>query len=172
MKSIKFPTGLIRYSSEHALKGEKSSLIKAKNIGYAVTMLVAIVLLVWSVANQSDVEMLVQQVRQPLSVNLSDGRVQNRYNIKINNKTTKAVKYRISIEGLIDAELDLGKFTEVNVPAEHSVKVTANVRISPANVKNSRTKFNFVINSLNSKVKQKVIQQNVFYVPQKQLRNK
>ena len=172
MTSIKFPTGLIRYSSEHALKGEKTSLIKAKNIGYALTMVVTIGLLVWSVANQSDVELLVQQVRQPLSVSLSDGRVQNRYNIKINNKTTKAVKFRISINGLKDAELDIGKFTEVNVAAEHSVKVTANVRILPANVSSSRTKFNFVINSLNSKVKQKVVQQNVFYVPEKQLLKK
>ena len=172
MTSIKFPTGLIRYSSEHALKGEKSSLIKAKNIGYAFTMVITIGLLVWSVANQSDVEMLVQQVRQPLSVNLSDGRIQNRYNIKINNKTTKSVKYHISIEGLKDAELDVGKFTDVNVPAEHSVKLSAKVRTLPANVSRSRTKFNFVINSINSKVKHKVVQQNVFYVPEKQLLKK
>ena len=169
MTSIKFPTGLIRYSSEHALQGEKTSLVKAKNIGYALTMLITIALLVWSIANQSDVELLVQQVRQPLSVNLSDGRVQNRYNIKINNKTTKAVKYRISIAGLKDAELDIGKFTEVNVAAEHSVKLTAKVRVLPENVSASRTKFTFVINSLNSKVKQEVIQQNVFYVPEKKL---
>ncbi|MDH5600679.1 MAG: cytochrome c oxidase accessory protein CcoG, partial [Gammaproteobacteria bacterium] len=169
MTSIKFPTGLIRYSSEHALRGEKTSLIKAKNIGYALTMIVTIALLVWSIANQSDVEMLVQQVRQPLSVNLSDGRVQNRYNIKINNKTTKAVKFRISINGIEGAELDVGNFTEVDVAAEHSIKLTANVRVLPANVSHSRTKFNFVINSVNRKVNQKVIQQNVFYVPEKQL---
>ena len=87
MTSIKFPTGLIKYSSEHDLEGKKTKRFKAKNIGYAITLLATIILLVWSVATRSDLEMLVRQVRQPLSVTLSDGRVQNRYDIKINNKT-------------------------------------------------------------------------------------
>lgn len=169
MESIKFPRGLIRYSSEHALEGKKTKLFKGKNIGYAITLLATIVLLVWSVATRSNVEMLVQQIRQPLSVNLSDGRVQNRYDIKINNKTTKPIKYKISIDGLDNAELDMGRFSEVEVPAEGSVKLIAKIRILPSYVPQSRTKFKFVINSIDSKVKQQLSQQNVFYVPEKQL---
>ncbi|MDH5370518.1 MAG: cytochrome c oxidase accessory protein CcoG [Gammaproteobacteria bacterium] len=169
MTSIKFPTGLIRYSSEHALDGKKTQLFKAKNIGYALTLITSIVLLVWSVATRSDIEMLVQQIRQPLSVTLSDGRIQNRYDVKINNKTAKPVIYTISIEGLKGAELDMGRFTEIHLAAEHSVKLVAKVRVSPANVTQSRSKFNFVIKSTDEKVKQKVSQRNVFYVPEKQL---
>ncbi len=169
MASIKFPTGLIRYSSEHALKGEKTQLVKGKNIGYALALLLTISLLVWSVVNRSDTEMLVRQIRQPLSVTLSDGRVQNRYDIKINNKTTRPVKFRISIEGLKDAELDMGRFSEIHLAAEHSVKLIAKVRIAPVNVSKIRTSFNFVINSVDRKIKQKISQQNVFYVPEKQL---
>ena len=169
MTSIKFPTGLISYSSEHALKGEKTQLFKAKNIGYALTLIITIGMLVWSVATRSDLEMLVRQIRQPLSVNLSDGRVQNRYDIKINNKTTKPIIYKVSIDGLKNAELDMGRFLEVHVPAEGSVKLIAKVRVLPANVLKSRTKFNFVITSIDSKVKQKLSQKNVFYVPEKQL---
>lgn len=169
MTSIKFPTGLIKYSSEHELQGKKTNRLKAKNIAYAFTLLVTIVLLVWSVATRSDLEMLVRQIRQPLSVNLSDGRVQNRYDIKINNKTTKPIKYNISIEGLNRAELDMGHFSEITVPAEGSVKLIAKVRVLPALMLRSRTKFNFVIDSKNSKVKQRLSQQNIFYVPEKQL---
>ena len=169
MTSIKFPTGLIKYSSEHALKGEETKLFKPKNIGYALTLVTTIVLLVWSVATRSDLEMLVQQIRQPLSVNLSDGRIQNRYDIKINNKTTRPIKYAISIEGIDRAELDMGRFSEVTVPAEGSVKLIAKVRVLPSLVSRSRTKFKFVINSINSKVKQNLSQENVFYVPAKQL---
>ena len=169
MTSIKFPTGLIRYSSEHALKGEKTKLFKPKNIGYAATLLITITMLVWSIATRSNLEMLVQQIRQPLSVNLSDGRVQNRYDIKINNKSTKPIKYDVSIEGLDGAELDMGHFIEVKVPAEGSVKLVAKVRILPALVSKSRTEFNFIINSIDSEEKQKISQQNVFYVPKNQI---
>ena len=172
MTSIKFPTGLIRYSSEHALEGKKTRLFKPKNIGYALALLATIVLLVWSVASRSELEMLVRQVRQPLSVTLSDGQVQNRYDIKINNKSTKPIKYRITIEGINGAELDMGPFNEIHLPAEHSVKLIAKVRVAPEKVTKSRTKFNFVINSIDRKVKQKVSQQNVFYVPERQLNRK
>lgn len=169
MTSIKFPTGLIRYSSEHSLKGEETKFFKPKNIGYAAVLLITIVMLVWSVVTRSNIEMLVQQIRQPLSVNLSDGRVQNRYDIKINNKSTKPIKYDVSIEGLDRAELDMGNFNEVMVPAEGSVKLVAKVRILPSLVSQSRTEFNFVINSIDREIKQKVSQQNVFYVPEKQI---
>ena len=172
MTSIKFPAGLIKYSSEHELEGKKTKRFKAKNIGYAIILLATVMLLVWSVATRSELEMLVRQVRQPLSVTLSDGRVQNRYDIKINNKTTKPFTYRISIEGLENVELDMGKFSEIHVAAEHSVKLIAKVRMSPADVSRSSTKFNFVINSVGDKIKQKVSQQNVFYVPEKQLIHK
>jgi len=172
MTSIKFPTGLIKYSSEHELEGKETKRLKAKNIGYVIVLLATIMLLVWSVATRSDLEMLVRQVRQPLSVTLSDGRVQNRYDIKINNKTTKPFTYRISIEGLKNVELDMGKFSEIHVAAEHSVKLIAKVRMSPADVSRSSTKFNFVINSIGDNIKQKVSQQNVFYVPEKQLIHK
>ena len=172
MTSIKFPKGLIKYSSEHDLEGKKTQFFKPKNMGYAVVLLVTIVVLVWSIATRSDLEMLVQQIRQPLSVNLSDGRVQNRYDIKVNNKTTKDITYKIHIEGLNKSELDMGKFNEIHVAAQHSVKLIAKVRMAPENVSKSRTKFNFVINSIDSKVKQKISQQNVFYVPEKQLANK
>ena len=169
MTSIKFPTGLIRYSSEHALKGEKTRLFKAKNIGYAFALVLTIAMLVWSVATRSDLEMLVQQIRQPLFVNLSDGRVQNRYDIKINNKTSKPIKYEVTIEGLDRAELDMGHFSEVNVPAEGSVKLVAKVRVLPSLMKQASTKFSFVINSTDSKVKHSLNKKNVFYVPKKQL---
>ena len=169
MTSIKFPQGLIRYSSEHALEGKKTQLFKAKNIGYALILLLSIIVLSWSVATRSDIEMLVRQIRQPLSVTLSDGRIQNRYDIKINNKTTKPVTYRISIEGLKDAVLDVGKFTDVHLAPQHSVKLNAKVRMAPANASKSRSKFNFVIRSLDSRVKRTVSQQNVFYIPEKML---
>lgn len=169
MTSIKFPKGLIQYSSEHALEGKDTRLLKAKNIGYALTLLLTIALLIWSVITRSELEMLVQQIRQPLSVTLSDGRVQNRYDIKINNKSTKTVNYRISIDGLKDAELDMGKFRVIKIEAEHSAKLVAKVRMFPANALKKRTKFNFVINSIDGEKKQQVTQQNMFYIPEKLL---
>lgn len=172
MTSIKFPRGLIRYSSEHALKGEKTNLFKAKNIGYALTLLVSIVILVWSIAHRTDIELLVQQVRQPLFVSLSDGRVQNRYDIKINNKTTKQITYKVKIEGMQQAELDMGRFSEVTLLPEHSVKLVAKIKAFPSSVNKSRTGFKFIIIPGDNIAEHKLVQQSVFYVPEKLVNKK
>ena len=168
MKSINFPTGLIRYSSESALEGKKSNLFNAKNIGYAITLLLTIIILIWSVANRSNVEMHVQQVRQPLSVTLSDGRILNRYNIKINNKTTKQVHYRITIEGLSGAILDLDKFTTVLIEPQSSVRLLAKVRLLPDASHLSQNKFNFVIDNVDEEQEQ-LVQESTFYIPKSKL---
>ncbi len=172
MTSIKFPTGLIRYSSEHELEGKKTKRLKAKNIGYAFILSVTVAALVWSVVTRSNLEMLVRQVRQPLFITLSDGRIQNRYDIKINNKTTKPTKYKILIEGLSNAELDMGKFNIIHVAAEHSVKIIAKVRMSAKDLSMSSSKFNFVLVPIDSKLEQNITQQNVFYIPEKLLNHK
>lgn len=169
MSSINFPQGLIRYSSQNALEGRKTNLFKLKNIGYAFVLFVTLAALVWSIATRSDIEMLVQQIRQPLSVTLSDGRIQNRYIVKINNKTEKAVKYKISIEGLNGAELDVGNFSLVRLAGQESVKLNAKVRVSAKKLTHERNKFNFVITSVDQNVEHRVVQQNIFYVPERQI---
>ena len=169
MSSIKFPQGLIRYSSQNALEGKKTNFFKAKNIGYAFVLLLTMAALVWSVATRSDIEMLVQQIRQPLSVTLSDGRIQNRYIVKINNKTEKPVKYRITIEGLEGATLDVGSFSLVQLAGQQSVKLNAKVRMSAAKLTHTRNKFNFVITSVDQDVLHRIVQQNIFYVPETQI---
>ncbi len=171
MQSIKFKPGLVRYSSEHELEGKKTNWFKGKNIGYFVVLLITIGALVWSIANRSEVEMHVRQVRQPLSVTLSDGRVQNRYDIKINNKTSRVMRFNIRLEGITDAELDMGRFREIKLPAEHSVKLIAKVRANPKTVSNSRTPISFIIESIGEKPKITLVQQNTFYVPEKQLKH-
>ena len=66
----------------------------------------------------------------------------------------------------------MGHFSDVHLAAEHSVKLMAKVRIAPEKVAKSRTKIYFVISSINSKVKRRLTQQNVFYVPERQLNKK
>ncbi len=171
MQSIKFKPGLVRYSSQHDLEGKKTNWFKGKNIGYFVVLLFTIAALVWSVANRSEVEMHVRQVRQPLSVTLSDGRVQNRYDIKINNKTSRAMRFNIRVTGIPDAELDMGRFREIKLPAEHSVKLIAKVRANPEAVSDSRTPISFIIESIGEKPEITLLQQNTFYVPEKQLKH-
>ncbi|HEY9197846.1 MAG TPA: FixG Ig-like domain-containing protein, partial [Gammaproteobacteria bacterium] len=80
---------------------------------------------------QVPVDFNVAQVRQPLFVQLSDGRIQNSYEIKINNKTDHAVPFALEITGLTDAELDLGQMHDLTLQPEQSMRLLARVRLEP-----------------------------------------
>jgi cytochrome c oxidase accessory protein FixG len=170
MDSIDYPRGLIRYSSEHALHHEKASRLNLKNLGYAAALVLTIAALFWSVVTRSDVELNVQQIRQPLSVQLSDGRIQNRYEIKVNNKTSSSMRYRLSMEGLNQAELDMGHFAEIEVPPERSITIQVKVRQDPEHARMTRQEFVFVLTPMGETNLQSVKHPSMFYNPAKNLK--
>jgi len=165
MDSIGYPRGLIRYTSENALRGKPSHLLNLKNAGYALALLLTIGALGWSIATRSEVELNVRQIRQPLAVILSDGRVQNRYEIKINNKTDLPLHYRLAVEGLPDAELDSGPFREILVPPERNVKIPVKLRLDPRRVEQSRQEFRFVLVPLQADDPAGISHTSMFYIP-------
>lgn len=169
MDSIAYPRGLIRYTSENALHGKPTRLLNLKNAGYGLVLLLTIGALAWSVSHRSELELNVQQIRQPLAVTLSDGRIQNRYEIKINNKTSQTLRYRLAIEGLPGAELDSGHLPEIVVAPERSVKLPVKVRLDPRQVNRSRQEFNFVLVPLEEGEPAGVSHPSMFYVPPGQL---
>ena len=62
-------------------------------------------------SHQAAFDLSLAQVREPIFVQLSDGRIQNGYEIKVNNKTNRRLMLRFRAEGLpAGAELDFGRF--------------------------------------------------------------
>ncbi len=170
MDSIGYPSGLIRYTSEKELEGGKSNPYSLKNIGYAAVLAITIGALIWSIMTRSDVEVSVRQIRQPLSVLLSDGRVQNRYEIKFNNKTSKPRHYRLSIRGLPEAELDSHWKDDIKLNPEHSIKFQARIKQKPYIAGSNRTDFDFVFTPMGEENAEAVIHHSMFYVPDNKLK--
>jgi len=129
MDSMKWPRGLIRYESERSLEGGKTHFFRFKTIGYAVVLTVMTGMLIWNISKQQGMDMAVRQVRQPLFVVLSDGSIQNSYDLKFNNKTALPVTLHISVRGLPGAQLSLGQVRELKLAPEESVRVRAHVRV-------------------------------------------
>ncbi|MBZ0071573.1 MAG: cytochrome c oxidase accessory protein CcoG [Thiohalobacteraceae bacterium] len=147
MDSLDWPRGLIKYTSEKAQQGEKTRLFTAKNVGYGVALLAAIAALVMSILGAAPLEFTVAQVRQPLFVQLSDGRIQNSYEIKLNNKTDQAIPFVLEIAGLANAELDLGQVdpTHLRLVPEQSMRLLARVRVMPQGGDAKSREFAFIV---------------------------
>lgn len=142
MKSLGWGKSLVRYTSEKQMADGKSRLWKPKTLAYGLVLVLAIGVLAWSIGHQTPLEMSVVQVRQPLFVRLSDGRIQNSYELHLENKTDEPVTLAIMMRGLAGAELDVGKLTSLRLSPQHSLRVLVRVRwSSDHDVKGSRSFF-------------------------------
>ncbi|HED17339.1 MAG TPA: (Fe-S)-binding protein, partial [Gammaproteobacteria bacterium] len=146
MDSLGWPRGLIRYDSERNQEGGKTRLLTVKNTGYAVSLLIATAALIWSIVTSSTLDVAVQQVRQPLYVMLSDGQIQNSYLLKLINKDKNPIKLSISIQGLDNAQLDIGHMRAINVEADQSLQIRLRVRMK-ADASQVQVAFKFIIDS-------------------------
>ncbi len=169
MDSLGWPRGLVAYTSERKVAtGHKARLLRPKVIGYAAVLLVAIGLLGWSVSQQAAFDLAVAQVRQPIYVQLSDGRIQNSYEIKVNNKTNKTLRLRFAVRGLPpSAELDMGRFSEVSLQPEQRLRLAANVRLTPETFDGRSHPFDLVAEPLGAPELAALAHPSVFFVPEK-----
>ena len=137
MDSVGFPRGLIRYDSERNLQSANPAKPKIqwkrfKVVGYAGALLIMSAALAFSIATRSDTELRIQQVRQPLYVELSDESVRNRYQLHIVNKTEQEETYRIDVRGIPADALDLGAVTEIRVRPGKDLHLNAMVDLEEA----------------------------------------
>jgi cytochrome c oxidase accessory protein FixG len=161
-----WPRGLVRYTSEHELEGGKTKWFKLRSIGYGIATLFAVIYLVWSIGSAKQLEATAVQVRSPLFVVMSDGRIQNSYEVKINNKTMQKARYHLTLENLPNAQLDLGQFADIKLNPDSSIRILAKVRytVQPGGVQKNR-EFQFKLTPLEGKVTEPVIIPSHFIIP-------
>ena len=129
MKKIDRPTGLIAYDTDFNVEAraagrpEHFTFLRPRVIIYSVLILGVAALMLFGLMTRSTFEMNVLKDRAPSFVQLSDGRVQNNYTLKLVNKRAGDKEIEISISGIEGIEYDIvgqdpGEMA-VTVPSEH-----------------------------------------------------
>jgi len=166
MDQLHWPRGLIKYTSENTQNGKESRILKPKVLGYGVVLCAAIAALIWSIATQAPYTATVEQIRQPLFVTLSDGRIQNTYEIKFNNKVLEPAAFKITLDDLEGAELYLeGLDDTVALEPQQRLRIVARVRLRPQAGGENQRHFDFVITPLLDEDTEPVRQTTLFYSP-------
>ncbi len=102
MDKVERPRGLIRYASLDEVEGKPQPLPwkRPRVIVYAAIMTLALAGIVYGLTSLSTLELNVLHERQPLFVQQSDGSIQNKYTLKLLNKTPDTLRVAISAAGL------------------------------------------------------------------------
>jgi cytochrome c oxidase accessory protein FixG len=101
MEKVGRPKGLIRYASLDEMEGKpvKAMLARPRVWVYSAILTIALAGIVYGLSSLSAIDLKVLHERAPLFVTLSDGSVQNKYTLKMLNKTPEDLSVTISASG-------------------------------------------------------------------------
>lgn len=125
------PRGLIRYASYKELHHNvniTSWYTRPRVIIYGLILLLALSGIVYGFSTLSATEFKVVHERSPLFVRLSDGSIQNKYTLKLLNKTKEPLQVKYSVIGLDGATLH-GLNNILTIEPGKVIPVTALVRV-------------------------------------------
>lgn len=145
MEKMNYPKGLISYTTEHNLSGQKTHLVRPRLIGYAIALLAMFCVFSWAVVDRSLVELDVLKDRVLYREN-EEGRIENVYTLKIMNKAQHEVTYRIEADGL-DGLVYEGK-REIKALAGEVLSLPVELSIEPEKLPSSANEISFRLHAV------------------------
>nr|WP_297460587.1 cytochrome c oxidase accessory protein CcoG [uncultured Halomonas sp.] len=100
MDKMNYPRGLIRYTTEHALEGGRTRILRPRLLAYFAALAVMIGLLVWVIGDRLPLDIDVQRDRNRLYSLTREGDISNSYTLGIRNLDDRSHRYRITVQGL------------------------------------------------------------------------
>jgi cytochrome c oxidase accessory protein FixG len=100
MDKMSYPRGLVRYTTEHALKGNESHVLRPRMFVYAALLLVLTGGLVTSVATRTPIIIDVIRDRNTLYRELPQGVIENIYTIKLINQQNEVRLFSLDVVGV------------------------------------------------------------------------
>jgi len=109
MDKMEYPRGLIRFTTENALKGNPTRVIRPRVLIYGVLLLVIISSTLWSMTHRMPLRADMIRDRNALYHEMPDGQIENVYTLKITNMDNFDHQYTLTAAGHPEVEFDLAR---------------------------------------------------------------
>jgi len=137
MDRLNYPRGLIRYTTQNAMDGKPSRVLRPRIVIYGTLLLALIVGFGAAIANRRLVEVDVLRDRNALYRQVDGDLIENVYTVRFINKDTKAHSLRVQAEG-IDGLIVDSEHALQNVAAGEVLSAPIRIRAPAASVSGGR----------------------------------
>ncbi|MBM7059439.1 cytochrome c oxidase accessory protein CcoG [Pseudomonas sp. UL073] len=144
MDKMDYPRGLISYTTEHNLSGQKTHLLRPRLIGYAVALCIIIGALISAIVLRPLVGFDVSKDRVLFRENAA-GRIENVYSLKVMNKDQRDHTYILGAKGL--PGIQMGGKQELKVAAGEIVTLPAELSVAPEDLPSTANEVIFTLQS-------------------------
>ena len=147
MEKVNQPKGLVRYTTEHSLKGGKTHILRGRILVYAALLLTIICVLFYSIATRIPLEVDIIRDRNALYFETDEGYIENVYTLKVINMSNVRQTYRLSVAGIENLMLE-NIMGDITVESGAVVEVPVRLQVDPENLKSASSKVDFIVESL------------------------
>jgi cytochrome c oxidase accessory protein FixG len=105
MDKMDYPRGLISYTTENALEGKPSRVLRPRLIGYCIAVLAMMTLFSYVIMHRIPVGIDAIRERGLLFREMPGGMIENVYTLKIRNMSERETTYRLVATGLPELQL-------------------------------------------------------------------
>jgi len=127
MDKMDYPRGLVRYTTEHALKGDKTRVLRPRMFVYAGVLIILMTALITSMITRTPVILDVIRDRNTLYRELPGDMIENSYTIKVFNQANDARSFRLTVDGVPGLTLD-GVDDEIRVAGGGALSLPVRAR--------------------------------------------
>ncbi|MEQ8516342.1 MAG: cytochrome c oxidase accessory protein CcoG [Chromatocurvus sp.] len=129
MDKMGYEPGLIRYTSENALEGNRTHWARPRVIGYLTVLALMVGVFSYSVLTRLPLEMTIIRDRNNLYVETQGGDIENMYRIQLVNMDTDAHEFDLTVNGIPQAQI-IGD-ASYSLDAGEVRSITLRVRAQP-----------------------------------------
>jgi cytochrome c oxidase accessory protein FixG len=146
MDKMGYPKGLVRYTTEHAMAGVHTNIIRPRTIMYTVLLAALTVGLFYAISQRTPLELDIIRDRNSLYRETANGLVENVYILKVVNMDEQAHRYSLAVSGLEGMELVLAD-PIIEVSGGEVLTLPASVRVDPIVLKRAASEIEFTISA-------------------------
>jgi cytochrome c oxidase accessory protein FixG len=163
MDKMQYPRKLIKYTTQHAVDGYQTHLLRPRVIIYAVLLAIISVALIYSISTRLPLKLDILRDRNTLYRVTPEGLIENSYTLKLINMDKIAHRYTLTVAGLADVNLSY-RAAEIRINAGDDLVLPVQLTIDPAKLAGLSQKISFTLTAQdNSKLT--LTQSGVFVGP-------
>jgi cytochrome c oxidase accessory protein FixG len=166
MDKIGRPRGLVRYAALDEIEGKPvAPLIKRPRVlVYLTIILLAVGGILYGLTHLGTLELKVLHERSPLFVRQSDGSIQNKYQLKLLNKTDRDLPIAVSVTGP-DGMTVIGNDRQLVALQGKVNTITLYIKIAGSGVTSERLPVTFTVTTLDGQ--SEVSYESMFFGPKR-----
>ncbi len=161
MEKISFKNGLIRYTSENDLKGEKNNILRFQLVGYFLLLLLFVFLFLYSFITRIEFDVNIYRDRNNLYYEIDNNIICNDYFVKITNMSNFKKTYKIEV---IDNECFNYLENKITfIPSGDLLLLSIQIQKKIEYINNNKTNIYFKISDLSNKKSIKFVKSVFIY---------